>query len=180
MFPHSAVDLWQTFEVDSLEHLEALEVVTARLEDRLNLCKANVMMVTSFDAATRRRHKKRRRKASEQRALKGIWSQRGLKPDYVKVEGRERSPSPQIYFWTVHSIKTPRTLRSMQIGTAREHVLEFKIVVILKWPLWVIISHATDMQVLYSNKILAQKGFLTKKNTLHKIFKARSSKSCSI
>uniref|UniRef100_A0A8C4GE86 Kinesin motor domain-containing protein n=1 Tax=Dicentrarchus labrax TaxID=13489 RepID=A0A8C4GE86_DICLA len=48
-------DLWQTFEVDSLEHLEALEVVTARLENRLNLCKANVMMVTCFDAATRRR-----------------------------------------------------------------------------------------------------------------------------
>ncbi|XP_044026327.1 kinesin-like protein KIF26B isoform X2 [Siniperca chuatsi] len=65
-------DLWQTFEVDSLEHLEALEVVTARLEDRLNLCKANVMMVTCFDAASRRRHKKRRRKAPEQRALKGI------------------------------------------------------------------------------------------------------------
>lgn len=67
-----AVDLWQTFEVDSLEHLEALEVVTARLERRLNLCRASVMMVTCFDAATRRRHKKRRRKAPEQRALKGI------------------------------------------------------------------------------------------------------------
>lgn len=66
------VDLWQTFEVDSLEHLEALEVVTARLEDRLRLCKANVMMVTCFDVATRRRHRKRRRKAPEQRALKGM------------------------------------------------------------------------------------------------------------
>ncbi|KAI4801475.1 hypothetical protein KUCAC02_019370 [Chaenocephalus aceratus] len=51
---------------------EALEVVTARLEDRLNLCKANVMMVTCFDAGTRRRHKRRRRKVPEQRALKGI------------------------------------------------------------------------------------------------------------
>uniref|UniRef100_A0A3B5A625 Kinesin motor domain-containing protein n=1 Tax=Stegastes partitus TaxID=144197 RepID=A0A3B5A625_9TELE len=51
-------DLWQTFEVDSLEHLEALEVVTAGLENRVNLCKANVMMVTCFDATTRRRHKK--------------------------------------------------------------------------------------------------------------------------
>ncbi|XP_033932468.1 kinesin-like protein KIF26B [Pseudochaenichthys georgianus] len=66
------LDLWQTFDVDSLEHLEALEVVTARLEDRLNLCKANVMMVTCFDAGTRRRHKRRRRKVPEQRALKGI------------------------------------------------------------------------------------------------------------
>ncbi|CAB1343160.1 unnamed protein product [Coregonus sp. 'balchen'] len=36
----------RTFEVDSLEHLEALEVVTARLESRVNLCKANVMMFT--------------------------------------------------------------------------------------------------------------------------------------
>ncbi|XP_008302129.1 kinesin-like protein KIF26B, partial [Stegastes partitus] len=63
-------DLWQTFEVDSLEHLEALEVVTAGLENRVNLCKANVMMVTCFDATTRRRHKKRRRKTPEQRALK--------------------------------------------------------------------------------------------------------------
>ncbi|KAM7395786.1 hypothetical protein PAMA_007189 [Pampus argenteus] len=65
-------DLWQTFEVDSLEHLEALEVVTARLENKVNLCKANVMMVTCFDAAARRRHKKRRRTAAELRALKGI------------------------------------------------------------------------------------------------------------
>uniref|UniRef100_A0A8C7T6W6 Kinesin motor domain-containing protein n=1 Tax=Oncorhynchus mykiss TaxID=8022 RepID=A0A8C7T6W6_ONCMY len=48
-------DLWQTFEVDSLEHLEALEVVTARLESKVNLCKANVMMVTCFDVATKRR-----------------------------------------------------------------------------------------------------------------------------
>uniref|UniRef100_A0A3B4Z3W0 Kinesin-like protein KIF26B n=1 Tax=Stegastes partitus TaxID=144197 RepID=A0A3B4Z3W0_9TELE len=48
-------DLWQTFEVDSLEHLEALEVVTAGLENRVNLCKANVMMVTCFDGTMRRR-----------------------------------------------------------------------------------------------------------------------------
>ncbi|KAE8287118.1 Kinesin-like protein KIF26B [Larimichthys crocea] len=65
-------DLWQTFEVDSLEHLEALEVVTARLEDRVNVCKANVMMVTCFDTSTRKRHKKRRRRVPEQRALKAI------------------------------------------------------------------------------------------------------------
>uniref|UniRef100_A0A3Q4BKE6 Kinesin motor domain-containing protein n=1 Tax=Mola mola TaxID=94237 RepID=A0A3Q4BKE6_MOLML len=31
-----------TSEVDSLEHLEALELVSARLERRLNLCKANI------------------------------------------------------------------------------------------------------------------------------------------
>ncbi|XP_029352979.1 kinesin-like protein KIF26B [Echeneis naucrates] len=68
-------DLWQTFEVDSLEHLEALEVVTARLENRVNRCKANVMMVTCFDVATRRRQKKRRRKAPERRAFKGIRGQ---------------------------------------------------------------------------------------------------------
>ncbi|CAM9175494.1 unnamed protein product [Lampetra planeri] len=36
-------DLWQTFEVDSLEHLEALEVVTAQLEKKVDVCKANVM-----------------------------------------------------------------------------------------------------------------------------------------
>ncbi|KAK9531088.1 hypothetical protein VZT92_010537 [Zoarces viviparus] len=65
-------DLWQTFEVDSLEHLEALEVVTARLEDRLNLCKAGVMMVTCFDAGTRRRQKKkRRRKGARAESLEG-------------------------------------------------------------------------------------------------------------
>ncbi|CAK6963159.1 kinesin-like protein KIF26B [Scomber scombrus] len=63
-------DLWQTFEVDSLEHLEALEVVTARLENRVNLCKANVMMVTCFDASTRRRHRKRRRTATKPKAFK--------------------------------------------------------------------------------------------------------------
>ncbi|KAM6915528.1 kinesin-like protein KIF26B [Xenentodon cancila] len=65
-------DLWQTFEVDSLEHLEALEEVTARLENRVNLCKANVMMVTCFDASTRKRRKKQRRKVLERRTSKGF------------------------------------------------------------------------------------------------------------
>ncbi|XP_062858552.1 kinesin-like protein KIF26B [Trichomycterus rosablanca] len=53
-------DLWQTFEVDSLEHLEALEMVTQRLENQVNRCKANVMMVTSFDALPKRRQTPRR------------------------------------------------------------------------------------------------------------------------
>ncbi|KAM4522751.1 kinesin-like protein KIF26B [Odontesthes bonariensis] len=65
-------DIWQTFEVDPLEHLEALEGVTTGLENRVNLCKANIMMVTCFDASTRRRRKKRWRKAPQQRALKGF------------------------------------------------------------------------------------------------------------
>ncbi|XP_047244706.1 kinesin-like protein KIF26B isoform X3 [Girardinichthys multiradiatus] len=64
------VDLWQTFEVDSLEHLEALEEVTARLENRVNFCKANIMMVTCFDASPRRWRKKRRRKVQAQKTLK--------------------------------------------------------------------------------------------------------------
>lgn len=70
VLPHcpSSVDLWKTFEVDSLEHLEALEVVTARLEKRVKRCKVNVMMVTCFDTTTKRRNKKRRRKVPEQRA----------------------------------------------------------------------------------------------------------------
>ncbi|XP_015247382.1 PREDICTED: kinesin-like protein KIF26B isoform X2 [Cyprinodon variegatus] len=63
-------DLWQTFEVDSLEHLEALEDVTSRLERRINLCKANIMMVTCFDASTRRWRKKRRSKMGKQKNLK--------------------------------------------------------------------------------------------------------------
>uniref|UniRef100_A0AAZ3Q4X7 Kinesin motor domain-containing protein n=1 Tax=Oncorhynchus tshawytscha TaxID=74940 RepID=A0AAZ3Q4X7_ONCTS len=42
-------DLQQTFEVDSLEYLEALEVMTDRLETRVNFCKAHLMMVTCFD-----------------------------------------------------------------------------------------------------------------------------------
>ncbi|XP_041721748.2 kinesin-like protein KIF26B [Coregonus clupeaformis] len=65
-------DLWQTFEVDSLEHLEALEVVTARLESRVNLCKANVMMVTCFDIATKRRQARRRRRTEQQQGFMGI------------------------------------------------------------------------------------------------------------
>lgn len=52
------VDLWQTFEVDSLEHLEALELVTQRLECQVFRCKAHVMIVTSFDASPKRRQKK--------------------------------------------------------------------------------------------------------------------------
>lgn len=63
----SPVDLWQTFEVDSLEHLEALELVTARLERKVSLCKANVMMVTCFDGVAGRRRKKRRRKTADHR-----------------------------------------------------------------------------------------------------------------
>ncbi|CDQ59961.1 unnamed protein product [Oncorhynchus mykiss] len=65
-------DLWQTFEVDSLEHLEALEVVTARLESKVNLCKANVMMVTCFDVATKRRQARRRRRTEQQQGFMGI------------------------------------------------------------------------------------------------------------
>ncbi|XP_031683942.1 kinesin-like protein KIF26B [Oncorhynchus kisutch] len=48
-------DLQQTFEVDSLEYLEALEVMTDRLETRVNFCKAHLMMVTCFDVTFRRR-----------------------------------------------------------------------------------------------------------------------------
>ncbi|XP_050995536.1 kinesin-like protein KIF26B [Labeo rohita] len=54
-------DLWQTFEVDSLEHLEALEQVTQRLERHVNLCKAHVLMVTSFDVTPKCRQKLRHR-----------------------------------------------------------------------------------------------------------------------
>lgn len=64
-------DLWQTFEVDSLEHLEALELVTARLQRKVSLCKANVMMVTCFDGVAGRRRKKRRRKMADHRFTKG-------------------------------------------------------------------------------------------------------------
>ncbi|XP_016535004.1 kinesin-like protein KIF26B isoform X6 [Poecilia formosa] len=66
----NTVDVWQTFQVDSLGHLEALEEVTARLENRVNLCKANTMMVTCFDGSTRRRHKKRRKAQQQQKTLK--------------------------------------------------------------------------------------------------------------
>ncbi|KAI4887950.1 hypothetical protein NFI96_009536 [Prochilodus magdalenae] len=48
-------DLQQTFEVDSLEYLEALEFVTDRLENRVNFCKAHLMMITCFDITCRRR-----------------------------------------------------------------------------------------------------------------------------
>ncbi|XP_077095102.1 kinesin-like protein KIF26B isoform X2 [Siphateles boraxobius] len=48
-------DLQQTFEVDSLEYLEALEFVTERLETRVNFCKAHLMMITCFDITCRRR-----------------------------------------------------------------------------------------------------------------------------
>ncbi|XP_028981433.2 kinesin-like protein KIF26B isoform X2 [Esox lucius] len=51
----SEFDVQQTFEVDSLEYLEALEVVTERLENRVNFCKAHLMMVTCFDVTCRRR-----------------------------------------------------------------------------------------------------------------------------
>ncbi|XP_006626104.1 kinesin-like protein KIF26B isoform X2 [Lepisosteus oculatus] len=51
----SEFDLQQTFEVDSLEYLEALEFVTERLESRVNFCKAHLMMITCFDITSRRR-----------------------------------------------------------------------------------------------------------------------------
>ncbi|XP_051502992.1 kinesin-like protein KIF26B isoform X1 [Myxocyprinus asiaticus] len=51
----SEFDLQQTFEVDSLEYLEALEFVTERLENRVNFCKAHLMMITCFDITCRRR-----------------------------------------------------------------------------------------------------------------------------
>lgn len=51
----SAVDLEQVWELDSLEHLEALECVTERLESRVNFCKAHLMMITCFDITSRRR-----------------------------------------------------------------------------------------------------------------------------
>ncbi|KAI4877712.1 hypothetical protein NFI96_031907 [Prochilodus magdalenae] len=65
-------DLWQTFEVDSLEHLEALELVTERLESQVGRCKAHVMMVTSFDATPKRRQKKRCRPPVEYTGFIGI------------------------------------------------------------------------------------------------------------
>uniref|UniRef100_A0A3B3QG71 Kinesin family member 26B n=1 Tax=Paramormyrops kingsleyae TaxID=1676925 RepID=A0A3B3QG71_9TELE len=51
----SEFDLQQTFEVDSVEYLEALECVTGRLESRVNFCKAHLMMITCFDVTSRRR-----------------------------------------------------------------------------------------------------------------------------
>ncbi|XP_075453194.1 kinesin-like protein KIF26B isoform X2 [Ascaphus truei] len=51
----SEFDLEQAYEVDSLEYLEALECVTDRLENRVNFCKAHLMMITCFDITSRRR-----------------------------------------------------------------------------------------------------------------------------
>ncbi|XP_027009370.2 kinesin-like protein KIF26B isoform X1 [Tachysurus fulvidraco] len=65
-------DLWQTFEVDSLEHLEALELVTQRLECQVFRCKAHVMMVTSFDASPKRRQKKKYRPTVNYKGFIGI------------------------------------------------------------------------------------------------------------
>ncbi|XP_077200469.1 kinesin-like protein KIF26B isoform X3 [Paroedura picta] len=49
------VDLEQVFDLDSMEYLEALECVTERLENRVNYCKAHLMMITCFDITSRRR-----------------------------------------------------------------------------------------------------------------------------
>uniref|UniRef100_A0A672R0X4 Kinesin-like protein KIF26B n=1 Tax=Sinocyclocheilus grahami TaxID=75366 RepID=A0A672R0X4_SINGR len=65
-------DLWQTFEVDSLEHLEALEQVTQRLERHVNLCKAHVLMVTSFDVTPKCRQKLRHRPTIDHTTFAGI------------------------------------------------------------------------------------------------------------
>ncbi|XP_067273901.1 kinesin-like protein KIF26B [Pseudorasbora parva] len=65
-------DLWQTFEVDSLEHLEALEMVTERLERHVNLCKAHVLMVTSFDVTPKCRQKWHHRPAVDHTTFAGI------------------------------------------------------------------------------------------------------------
>ncbi|XP_029449812.1 LOW QUALITY PROTEIN: kinesin-like protein KIF26B [Rhinatrema bivittatum] len=51
----SEFDLEQAYETDSLEYLEALECVTERLENRVNFCKAHLMMITCFDITSRRR-----------------------------------------------------------------------------------------------------------------------------
>lgn len=51
----SSVELQQAFEVDSLEYLEALEMVTDKLETRVNFCKAHLMMITCFDVSSRHR-----------------------------------------------------------------------------------------------------------------------------
>ncbi|KAF7690080.1 kinesin-like protein KIF26B isoform X1 [Silurus meridionalis] len=68
----SEFSLWQTFEVDSLEHLEALELVTQRLEFQVFRCKAHVMMVTSFDASPKRRQRKKYRPPVEYKGFIGI------------------------------------------------------------------------------------------------------------
>lgn len=51
----SEFDLEQVYETDSLEYLEALECATERLENRVNFCKAHLMMITCFDITSRRR-----------------------------------------------------------------------------------------------------------------------------
>ncbi|XP_077478957.1 kinesin-like protein KIF26B isoform X3 [Stigmatopora argus] len=48
-------ELQQVYEVDSLEYLEALEMVTDKLENRVNFCKAHLMMITCFDMSSRHR-----------------------------------------------------------------------------------------------------------------------------
>ncbi|XP_040057218.2 kinesin-like protein KIF26B isoform X2 [Gasterosteus aculeatus] len=48
-------ELQQAYEVDSLEYLEALETVTEKLENRVNFCKAHLMMITCFDVSSRHR-----------------------------------------------------------------------------------------------------------------------------
>ena len=51
----SLVELQQANELDSLEYLEALEMVTFKLETRVNFCKAHLMMITCFDVSSKRR-----------------------------------------------------------------------------------------------------------------------------
>jgi len=51
----SLVELQQSYEVDSLEYLEALETVTFKLETRVNFCKAHLMMITCFDVSSKHR-----------------------------------------------------------------------------------------------------------------------------
>ncbi|XP_041837620.1 kinesin-like protein KIF26B [Melanotaenia boesemani] len=48
-------ELQQPYEVDSVEYLEALETVTDKLENRVNFCKAHLMMITCFDVSSRHR-----------------------------------------------------------------------------------------------------------------------------
>uniref|UniRef100_A0A3Q2ZSA6 Kinesin-like protein KIF26B n=1 Tax=Kryptolebias marmoratus TaxID=37003 RepID=A0A3Q2ZSA6_KRYMA len=55
------LDLWQTFEADSPERLEATEEVTAQLENRVNFCEANITVVTNFDTSTWRQRKRRQK-----------------------------------------------------------------------------------------------------------------------
>ncbi|KAG7481839.1 kinesin KIF26B [Solea senegalensis] len=48
-------EVQQVYEVDSVEYLEALEMVTDKLETRVNFCKAHLMMITCFDVSSRHR-----------------------------------------------------------------------------------------------------------------------------